>query len=734
MFIRYNTFVIRDTLGVSVSKSKALAKVDRGKGMDILSDAALLEAAQVKEAFKKSKKDSHMLHASSSGDEVGSQPKVSDESEDKTTGTDEGTINKPGVPDVPKYQSDSENESWGDIEDDDSNHDDNDDVSKHDDDDDADSDANGEEETQDDEYVHTPDYYVPTDEETNDENKEFDEEEYDELYKDVNVRSKVVEHEEVGKRDAEMTDVSHESVSQKSYMSKSLMMHIKFLILDNVPPSDNEITSLMNVKVHHEESITQALFLLSVPVMAIPETSTVPATTVSSTIQPFTLIPQQSTPTPKPTTKPTITSILALLDFSSLFGFCKIPTIVDEHLSTRIRFATQTALQSYTAEFEKKTQEETDRYIDLVEKSIKDIIKDELKNQLPHILPKEVSDFATPIIQSAINESLKNVVLDNSSSQLKSTYKAAASLTEFELKKILLDKMQKSKSYRAAPEHKELYDGLVKSYKLDKDLFESYGKTYSLKKDREDKDKDEDPLAGSDQSSSKGTKSQLKSSGKSVQAEEPVFEVADTEMSQDQGGDLGNTEDQTNVKAAPKHDWFKKPKRPLTPHPAWNDGKSIDFRPPQTWISIIAQAEKPPHSFNKLMSTPIDFSSYVMHNLKIDNLTQEILVRHAFNLLKGTCKSFVELEYHFEECYKAVTDRLDWNNPEGQEYPFDLSKPLLLIEDRGRQVILVNYSINNDLDYLKGGSSSRKYTTSTTKTKAAKCDNIKGIEDMVLTL
>ncbi|GJY15947.1 hypothetical protein Tco_0386369 [Tanacetum coccineum] len=188
------------------------------------------------------------------------------------------------------------------------------------------------------------------------------------------------------------------------------------------------------------------------------------------------------------------------------------------------------------------------------------------------------------MIQSAINESLKNVVLDNSSSQLKSTYKAAASLTEFELKKILLDKIQKSKSYRAAPEHKELYDGLVKSYKLDKDLFESYGKTYSLKRKI-----DED---------------------KSVQAEEPVFEVADTEMSQDQGGDLGNTEDQTNVKAAPKHDWFKKPKRPLTPHPAWNDGKSIDFRPPQTWISIIAQAEKPPHSFNKLMSTPIDFSSY----------------------------------------------------------------------------------------------------------------------------
>ncbi|GJR40214.1 hypothetical protein Tco_1215898 [Tanacetum coccineum] len=134
------------------------------------------------------------------------------------------------------------------------------------------------------------------------------------------------------------------------------------------------------------------------------------------------------------------------------------------------------------------------------------------------------------------------------------------------------------------------------------------------------------------------------------------------------------------------------------------------------------------------MSTPIDFSAYVMNHLKIDNLTQEILVGPAFNLLKGTCKSFIELEFHFEECYKAVNDRLDWNNPEGHEYTFDLSKPLLLIEDRGCQVVPADYFINNDLEYLKEGSSSRRYTTSTTRTKAAKYDNIEGIEDMVPTL
>nr|GEZ06390.1 hypothetical protein [Tanacetum cinerariifolium] len=69
-----------------------------------------------------------------------------------------------------------------------------------------------------------------------------------------------------------------------------------------------------------------------------------------------------------------------------------------------------------------------------------------------------------------------------------------------------------------------------------------------------------------------------------------------------------------------------------------------------------------------------------------------------------------------------------------REYPFDLSKPLPLIEDRGRQVVPADYFINNDLEYLEGGSSSSKYATSTTRTKAAKYDNIEGIEDMVPTL
>ncbi|GKA24768.1 hypothetical protein Tco_0710801 [Tanacetum coccineum] len=140
-----------------------------------------------------------------------------------------------------------------------------------------------------------------------------------------------------------------------------------------------------------------------------------------------------------------------------------------------------------------------DDLLNVVEKSVKDIIKDEVKSLLPQILPKEVLNLATPVIQSTITESLENVVLAKSSSQPQSTYEAAASLTEFELKKIQLDKLEKNKSYRAPENHRNLYDALVKSYQLDKDLFDSYGKAYSLKRICEDKDKDEDPPAGPDQ-------------------------------------------------------------------------------------------------------------------------------------------------------------------------------------------------------------------------------------------
>nr|GEX96412.1 hypothetical protein [Tanacetum cinerariifolium]GEY45091.1 hypothetical protein [Tanacetum cinerariifolium] len=102
----------------------------------------------------------------------------------------------------------------------------------------------------------------------------------------------------------------------------------------------------------------------------------------------------------------------------------------------------------------------------------------------------------------------------------------------------------------------------------------------------------------------------------------------------------------------------------------------------------------------------------------------------AYNILKGTCRSYVKLDYNVEECYKALIDQLDWNNPEGDRYPFDLSKPLPLVMLGNRQVIPVDYFFNNDLAHLQGGSTGRTYTNLLTKTKATKYD-LPGLKDMV---
>nr|GEU47001.1 hypothetical protein [Tanacetum cinerariifolium] len=413
--------------------------------------------------------------------------------------------------------------------------DDNDDDSNDDskgDDDKADSDDNGNSDSDDNERTDSDD------DDDDDENpsftlKDYNEEEHDEeyesdddyenpfeeedvdLYKEVDVRSLGAEHEKEREGDEEMTDIDQNVSHEKSYEQVIKDAHVT-------------LTSSQKTKSSNKALMCHPTSLLM-------------------------------TPSPAPTTIPTTTLIPALPDFSSLFfikeslpwkGSClnsnKLtilhnssnlsnlnPTMLDDLLSTRNGYATRIALEYYIKDFKKKAQEERKLYIDVVEKSVKEIIKDEVKK----------------------------------------------SLAEFELKKTLLDKMARSESYKTAPEHKELYEELVKSYKLDKDLFSSYGNM----------NKDVEPPKGSKTkesktSSSKVTKSQTKSSGKSVQAEEPVFETVDTEMLQDQGGD---TKDQPNVEATQMDDWFKKPNKPRSPNHPWNDRKSIDSRPPQNGLATL---------------------------------------------------------------------------------------------------------------------------------------------------
>nr|GEY44959.1 hypothetical protein [Tanacetum cinerariifolium] len=264
-------------------------------------------------------------------------------------------------------------------------------------------------------------------------------------------------------------------------------------------------------------------------------------------------------------------------------------------------------------------------------------------------------------------------VLTRSSHSSRTSYAVAADLLEMELKKILIKKMEGNKE------------------------------TVTLKRRRDDEsDKDEGPSAGSDRGSAgrstTGSKSQQASASESAFTEHP--------------------------------EWFSQPKKPPTPNRDWNKILPAVQGSTQTWISDLAKQADSRSSFNELLDTPLDFSNFIMNRLRVDTLTPELLGGPTYELMKGSCKSLTELEYHLEEVYKAMTDQLDWVNPEGQQYPNNLLQPLPLIPDnRGRHVIPFAH-FNNDLEYLRGGASSRKYTTSVTKTKAADYGNIKWIEDL----
>ncbi|GJR17469.1 7-deoxyloganetin glucosyltransferase-like protein [Tanacetum coccineum] len=79
----------------------------------------------------------------------------------------------------------------------------------------------------------------------------------------------------------------------------------------------------------------------------------------------------------------------------------------------------------------------------------------------------------------------------------------------------------------------------------------------------------------------------------------------------------------------------------------------------------------------------------------------------------------MESDRHFH-VPNTLSDQLDWANPEGDRFPFDLSKPLPLKGRLGHLTFVAEFFFNNNLEYLKSASLERKYTTSTTKTKAAR--------------
>nr|GEV79576.1 hypothetical protein [Tanacetum cinerariifolium] len=459
--------VIKDSPGVSVLKKKAQAKLDR---------------------------DTHMLYASSSSDGVGSHPKVPNELKGKTIVQIKELVLYQGFLMCLKINLRVKTSLRESGDDNDSNDDDNNDDNDDDDD----------------EYVHTPNHYVPTEDEKNDELDEVTEEEYErineELYGDLNVSLTDVELADKEKDTEEMTVAGYVNINQEgvgnqvkddaqatqktegpilsSFISSDYAA--KYLNFDSISPVNTEVVSMLDINVQHE--VPRTTPLLTIPLSVIPE---------HIVFNPPEIVITAITNLDKDVKELKTVNYSATL-FSTLKS--KVPNAIKEYLGTSL----------------------DDAFYKVLKKHDDDIIKEHS-------------------ILAEIVERLRQQYVPEKSTK--------------DIRKIKMEHARKQQ------EPKELSLHLILPHL--KNLIKNY-------------------LVKSTETSKGTSKSQPKSTVKSAQAEETVFEAGDTQEPQNQGQDMGNTDDQPNVKEALKHDWFKKPKRPPTPDSDWDVRKSIDFRPPQT--------------------------------------------------------------------------------------------------------------------------------------------------------
>nr|GEU92586.1 hypothetical protein [Tanacetum cinerariifolium] len=261
-----------------------------------------------------------------------------------------------------------------------------------------------------------------------------------------------------------------------------------------------------------------------------------------------------------------------------------------------------------------------------------------------------------------IDENMQKIIKENVKEQVKISYVVAADLSEMELKKILIEKMEGNKSIHLSNEQGNLYKALVEAYESDKIILDTYGDTVTLKRRRDDDaNKDEEPSARPDQGPKKrrkgkepesvsapkekatrsadksthGSKSRQTSTSESATAEEPMQTTFEMEEPSHPKLDTG-VDDQPIVESSQPPECFSQQKKPPTPDRDWNKTLSATYRSIQPWISELAKQSNSRSSFNVLIDTPVDFSNFLMNWLKVDTLTPELLASPTYELMKGS--------------------------------------------------------------------------------------------------
>ncbi|GKE64494.1 hypothetical protein Tco_1518655 [Tanacetum coccineum] len=114
-----------------------------------------------------------------------------------------------------------------------------------------------------------------------------------------------------------------------------------------------------------------------------------------------------------------------------------IPGIVNEYLGSKMNEAVDLAIQLKSNELREEAQAENQAFLNSLDSNMHKIIKDQVKTQTSKIKSK---------VKKYVTESLEAEVLIRSTNQPQTSYGIASSLSEFELKRILMDKIEENKS------------------------------------------------------------------------------------------------------------------------------------------------------------------------------------------------------------------------------------------------------------------------------------------------
>nr|GEY32345.1 hypothetical protein [Tanacetum cinerariifolium] len=623
----------KPTVAVTPRLTAAAKGKQTAKSLSAPSERAMTEAQQLKIVLRRSRQQTHI-----------SQPGGS--------GIDEGTGSKPGVPDVPTDESEEKlscNSSDDEGADDQVKDGDDDEGDEGDESNKGEEDADEDKDGSEDEGDGGEDQGLNVNEE-----EHVEEEEEDELYRDVNINQGKGLQATLEVEDTHVTLTLINSDGQQESSSVSSQFVTSMLN----PTSDVGMESIFATA-----SSSVAPLHTSTPIMTQPTIATITTISQAQFLQCQFRAKQ---------TNPFVEAV------SNILG------IVHQYMNQQINEAVRVAVQIQTDWLRDSYQRENDEFLRTIDENIKRIIKEQVKGQV-----KEQVSKILPRIEQFVNAQLEAEVLTRSSHSSRTSYAVVADLSEMELKKILIKKMEGNKRDD------------------DKDEEPSAGSDRGSKRRREGKEPESAsaPLETATRSagrSTTGSKSRQASASESAFAEEPVQTTSQIKEPSHPVFETG-AEDQPIVQSSQHPEWFSQPKKPPTSDRDWNKTLPAVQGSTQTWISELAKQSDSRSSFNELLDTPLDFSNFIMNRLKVDTLTPELLAGPTFELMEGSCTSLIELEYHLEEVYKATTDQLDWVNPEGQQCPHNLLQPLSLIQDnRGRRVIPFAHFINNDLEYLQG--------------------------------